>query len=378
MNPSFFTVKSEEMERLLARRRRADRLPDPISMPDLLKSILRIANQFVPSESGSVFIDDPAVKLLHPDAPHLHELVFVACFGEKSDSLVGRRMAVTHGIVGKTYTTGRPYITTDARNDPNFYSSVDADTAYRTRSILCVPIRIERSVVGVLELINRSGGQAYNEHELQLLQIFADYISLSLQTFLDGVRFRELSKRDDLTGLYNDRYFHERLAEELQRVQGTELDLSLVFLDLDRFKEINDVHGHLVGSQTLREVGTLLLAACPRIGTVARYGGDEFVIILPEHGLEATRAIAEDIRVRIASSSFVVDESLLGPRVAIEGIITASVGVTSLRGADMSLKASSWVQKNELLRLADRAMYDAKNAGKNRVCVRSAMAYPHG
>ncbi len=374
MHPSIFTLKPDEMERLLARRRRADRALDPISMPDLLTSILRIANQFVPSESGSVFIDDPAVKLQHPHVPSLNELVFVACFGDKADVLVGRRLAATDGIVGKTYSSGRAYIAKDAPRDPNFDSSVDAETAYRTRSILCVPIRIERSVVGVLELINRLGGSDYDDNELQLLQIFADYISLSLQNFLDGARFRELSKRDDLTGLYNDRYFHERLSEELSRVQDGALDLGLVFLDLDRFKEINDVHGHLVGSRTLREVGTLLLSACPSIGTVARYGGDEFVVILPEHDLEQTRVVAEDMRARIAGSSFIVDESVQGPRVTIAGIITASVGVASLRGAALSLEMSPWVQKNELLRLADRAMYDAKDAGKNQVCVRTSLA----
>ena len=125
-----------------------------------------------------------------------------------------------------------------------------------TQSLLSVPIQIGRSTCGVLELVNRRGGDGFGDRDMELLLIFAGYISTSLQNVLDANRYRELAKIDDLTGLYNDRYFNQALSESLEEAERDGSDLSLIFLDLDRFKEVNDEHGHLVGSQTLREVGT--------------------------------------------------------------------------------------------------------------------------
>src|SRR6185436_15799188 len=142
-----------------------------------------------------------------------------------------------------------------------------------------------------------------------LLEIFAGYTSFTLQNALDAKRAHELAKKDDLTGLYNDRWFHVRLTEALAEARQSGAPAVLMFMDLDRFKVINDCHGHLAGSQVLREVGFLLKRIVLHdSSTVARYGGDEFVIILPGASLDESTAVCEEIRRTIADNTFLERE----------------------------------------------------------------------
>lgn len=338
-------------------------------MHALFEDILRIADRFVPSESGSVLIDDPTLKLERSGEETAGELIFVACFGDKAESLLGRRIRADRGLVGRTYTTGRPCIAGDVRDDENFDPEIDAFTEYETRSIISVPIQVGRSTCGVLELINHRERGAFLRTELHLLQIFAGYISTSLQNMLDANRYREMAKRDDLTGLFNDRYFNQRLTEEIREAEEDGGDLSLIFIDLDHFKTVNDKHGHLVGSQTLREVGLILAKSAPKDrSTVARYGGDEFVIIFPGASLVEGAELAETIRRNVARAIFRIDPNLDGSGVIlVQGVITASIGVASYRELAVDRGQSLRVRKNAIIRAADRAMYDAKEGGKNRV-----------
>src|SRR4029079_10391034 len=163
-----------------------------------------------------------------------------------------------------------------------FYRGMDEQTRYQTESLIAVPIRIEQEVCGVLELINRTDAPSYSQQDRNLLEIFAGYISISIQNVLDGRQAQEIAKRDNLTGLYNDRYLHIALSDTIRHCQTEDLDLAVLFIDLDFFKRVNDSHGHLAGSQVLREVGHLLRnTVAPLNGIPARYGGDEFVLLLP-------------------------------------------------------------------------------------------------
>src|SRR4029079_18240429 len=184
-----------------------------------------------------------------------------------------------------------------------FYRGMDEQTRYQTESLIAVPIRIEQEVCGVLELINRTDAPSYSQQDRNLLEIFAGYISISIQNVLDGRQAQEIAKRDNLTGLYNDRYLHIALSETIQRCKTEGRDLALLFLDLDYFKHVNDTHGHLAGSQVLREVGHLLRRRVKNIGGIpARYGGDEFVLLLPGADLETAIDVAEEIRADIVGS----------------------------------------------------------------------------
>ena len=144
---------------------------------------------------------------------------------------------------------------------------------------------------------------------MTLLEIFAGYTSFTLQNALDAKRAHELAKKDDLTGLYNDRWFHVRLNETLTDARQSGKEAVLIFMDLDRFKVVNDCHGHLAGSQVLREVGFLLKRIVQRgDATVARYGGDEFVMILPETSLEEGMRVCEEIREAVETTTFLERE----------------------------------------------------------------------
>jgi len=239
--------------------------------------------------------------------------------------------------------------------------------------VVCVPIYIGKHVCGVLELINRLEGKTFTEREKVLLEIFAGYTSFTLQNALDAKRAHELAKKDDLTGLYNDRWFHVRLGEALAEARLHGKEAVLMFMDLDRFKVINDCHGHLAGSQVLREVGFLLKRIVPdHDATVARYGGDEFVIILPDTRLDDAVAICEEIRRTIAENVFLEREwGFSMPPAKLSGILAVSIGMAQfVPGA--AAHRSIDEDKNELLRRADAAMYRAKSLGGNRVVVSGA------
>jgi diguanylate cyclase (GGDEF)-like protein len=253
-------------------------------------------------------------------------------------------------------------------NDPNFYPKFDEDHEFRTSSVVAVPVRIERTVCGVLELLNRSDGTPYVERDMQMLQIFARYTSISIENLLDAQRASEMARRDDLTGLYNDRFFHHRLSEDLIRADVTRSTVALLFLDVDNFKSVNDTHGHLAGSQVLKEFGYLLSTVVTAEGaTLARYGGDEFVIILPDHDLEMACGVATAIQKALAETRF-----LQGTFSWSEGPVfwrrplTASIGV-AVYPHHLSRQGTTDMKKNLLLRAADLAMYRGKDDGKDQI-----------
>jgi diguanylate cyclase (GGDEF)-like protein len=223
------------------------------------------------------------------------------------------------------------------------------------------------SICGVLDLIGRRGGAQYTQRDLELLEIFAAYISSSIQNALDALRARELARRDDLTGLYNDRFLHRRLLDEIQQAEQDNTQLSLLFLDLDDFKKINDRYGHLTGSRTLREIAVLLRRFLPPGAIAARYGGDEFVMILPGADAHTAAKVAETLRAAIQDNRLLANARELG--VDERGLsVTASVGVACYH-EHVGPFGEPGRRQNALLRLADTAMYLAKAEGKNRVAV---------
>lgn len=366
----FHSLEIPQLERFLERQKSGLSLQRDIDLDLVLRQILQKANEFVPSESGSILLDDPFRKVA---SRRENELVFIATFGDSSRHLIGQSLSAQYGIVGQVYQTGAPYVSANVQSDENFYPQIDESLGHITHSVVCVPIYIGKHVCGVLELINKRDGGTFTERDKTLLEIFAGYTSFMLQNALDAKRAHELAKRDDLTGLYNDRWFHVRLSELLADARETGRTAVLIFMDLDQFKVINDCNGHLAGSQVLREVGFILkrVVQAPD-ATVARYGGDEFVMILPDTTLDEGMSICEQIRRAIESTVFLDrDWGFSMPALNLGGIVTASIGIAEYRG-DSAAAQSVEQEKNDLLRRADAAMYRAKSAGKNQVVVSRA------
>ncbi len=359
---AYHCVALQELERLLERRRPSGRaFPVELNLADNLVEVLRKANEFVPSAAGSILLDDPR--------DHGTDLTFIAAFGDKAAGLVGLSIPADQGVAGLVYRTGEPYLAGDARQDPNFFAGVDLQTSYQTMSLVAIPIRIEGRVCGVLELINRQRDRTYSEHDRNLLTIFADYISVAVQNVLDGRRAQEIAKRDNLTGLYNDRFLHIALARAVSDCRARPRDLAVLFLDLDFFKRVNDTWGHLAGSQVLREVGDLLRRRIQGYESIAaRYGGDEFVLVMPGLDLEGAVDLAEEIRADLLETAFCQEPGDIFPEVLCLRGQTCSIGIATLN-QHIAEELSDEKVKSTLLRLADAAMYVAKEIGRNRTAV---------
>lgn len=363
----FHSLEIPQLERFLERHKSGLAIGGDVELDLVLREILQKAYAFVPSESGSILLDDPFRKI---QAREDNELVFIATFGDASGQLIGHRLSARHGIVGRVYQSGTPHLSPDVAADSYFYKDIDEQLGHTTHSVVAVPIYIGKHVCGVLELINRLDGKTFTARDMTLLEIFAGYTSFMLQNALDAKRAQELAKKDDLTGLYNDRWFNVRLTETLGEARMTGKESVLMFMDLDNFKVVNDCHGHQAGSQVLREVGFLLKRIVSRgDATLARYGGDEFVMILPDTSLREGIGICEEIRRVIAQTTFLSREwGYRMPPLHLAGIISASIGVAQ-HIPDPNTTVSLDHEKNDLIKRADAAMYRAKSNGRNQVVV---------
>jgi len=208
--------------------------------------------------------------------------------------------------------------------------------------------------MGVLEGRRiRSGARSFSRSETALLTALTIPIASALSNSVRIAEAERLSLTDDLTRLHNARYLRQFLVNEIKRARRYRSNVAALFLDLDDFKRINDLHGHLAGSHALMEVAAVVLPSVRDTDGVVRYGGDEFVLILPETGIDEAIQVAERIRAKIEAHRF------SGGR-RLKFSLTASFGI-----AVFPLHALS---PQQLIACADRAMYQAKAANKN--CVR--------
>ena len=330
-----------------------------------LMTLVKKALDFVPAEAAVLLLDDPVAK---EDDRSRNELTVVATAGDFRETAIGTRVRPVDGIAGFTYARGERTAVNEVKGARAL--SLEADEAFASpvRSALGVPVIIESHVCGSLVLVNQREG-AFDQRDERLMALFGDTLSLALQNLLDERRAREVARRDSLTALYNDRYFHKKLQQEIDGLSaGADGDLTLLFLDCDHLKAVNDEHGHLAGSQILREVAFVLqrqLAATTSLP--CRYGGDEFTVILLDCSLQQGLEIAERIRAAIQDWTFLPMAIGPGePALKLKGVITMSLGVASYRRHCTPGRPPA-EQKNELLKKADAALYHAKDAGKNCV-----------
>lgn len=224
----------------------------------------------------------------------------------------------------------------------------------RVRSFVAVPLIVQKNVVGVLN-VSHSRPNAFAPEDVQLLTILAGQAAITIERTEVFHTLENLAITDGLTQVYNHRFFHLRLEDELRRGKRYNVRNSIMFVDADEFKKVNDTYGHATGDLVLRDLAAVLKGTVRETEIVARYGGEEFGVILPETGNEQALVAAERLRANVAEHTFLTTE---GEPVNI----TISIGLATFPGDGKS--------RADLIDMADKALYSAKNAGRN--CVRTA------
>jgi diguanylate cyclase (GGDEF)-like protein len=218
-----------------------------------------------------------------------------------------------------------------------------------TRPLAAVPVIYHDRTMGVLMVASDDPQRVWGDNEIMLLRTVADQVAVAVNHAQLFQQMQRQALTDSLTGCFNRRFFEIQLERDLHLATRMHQPLSLIFLDVDNFKRVNDTHGHEAGDSALRILANTLREELRGVDSAARYGGEEFAVILPQAGPDGALVVAERLRSRIEKTEF--------PGV---GCITASFGV-----ATFPLHASS---RDLLMTTADRALYQAKRAGRNRVC----------
>ena len=228
----------------------------------------------------------------------------------------------------------------------------------RAQQLISVPLRTGTGVLGVLNLYDRVDGQPYDDADLETIQSFAGQAAVAIDNVLLHQEAQRLSVTDGLTGLGNYRFFQQMLAREVDRAARFQRPLSLLMLDLDHFKQVNDAHGHQVGDAVLVQVADRIREEVREVDVVARYGGEEFVVVLPETGLDGARHLADRICERVR----------VGPLLTSAGdlAITISIGV--------AVYPDHGDSPASLVRAADLALYAAKGDGRDQWHIAEAVS----
>jgi diguanylate cyclase (GGDEF)-like protein len=220
---------------------------------------------------------------------------------------------------------------------------------------MIAPIISKKKIKGIIAVGQKMSKEVFSEPEQELFSLLVHFISVALSNSILYQRMEQISITDGLTGLYNHRYFKKRLENELVRAQRYRHSLSLVFFDVDHFKNYNDTLGHPAGDVALKTVAGILKSSIRKSDIAVRYGGEEFCVILPEGDIKSAFNFAERLRNQIESHHFEKEE------VQPSGKLTISLGVASFpKNADSS---------KQLIDKADAALYNAKGSGRNRTCL---------
>ncbi len=265
-----------------------------------------------------------------------------------SDNFVGKMKFRPGGLAEKVL-LGDQVVFSDDEQSEHRLSGLVRDE--EIKAFICLPLKVRKKRLGVFYVYSKEV-EAYGREELSVLSILSNQAAIAIQNAIMFEQSQEEAVTDGLTGLYNQRYFFSRLREEMERAGRNQKTLSVIFCDLDRFKSFNDVNGHAMGDQALREVARIMTESKRAIDIAARYGGEEFAIILPETDSSGAQIIAHRIRRRVAGFAFNTKARNGSP-------LTTSIGVASF--PEDANHASDLVDKS------DWSMYYSKRQGGNRV-----------
>jgi diguanylate cyclase (GGDEF)-like protein len=264
---------------------------------------------------------------------------------------VRTRLKLGEGVAGWVAQHGEALWIEDAGQDTRCSASFFAHAA-EVHSVLCVPVKGRDSVLGVIQLAGGSGDPGFSGLEIPVLAVVADYIAIALENTRDTIT-------DECTGLYNSRHLDHVLAREIDRSTRFGHEFSIVFMDLDDFKSVNDTHGHLQGSKLLGMIGKLIQGQLRLSDSAFRYGGDEFVLLLPQTSKSNALVMVRRLREALSARVFPLAEERVSK-------MTAAYGVASFPGDATTAQ--------DLLRVADAAMYGVKNTTRGGIAAAGGKA----
>ena len=320
----------------------AKALTSTLDLDTILQTIMeKMAAYFEPATWSLVMIDEVS-----------HEPYYAASVGKGSEGLAALRLSDGSSLTQWVIAHGEALVVANVNADPLIDPDSRSECFDGSCPVVCVPVRTGGKVLGVIHLVNIDM-HVYARSEM-LLQTLADYAAIAIENARAVRRIQELSITDDCTGLYNARHLFTVLSDEVHRSSRFGYEFTLLFLDIDHFKRVNDEHGHLIGSKLLAQVGECLRENLRLVDAAFRYGGDEFAIMLPQTSREAGLRVARRISHVFHHRQWLADEKF--------GVdLRASVGVATYP-ADANTPQA-------IVQRADEMMYTVKQAGRDNIAV---------
>jgi len=299
----------------------------------LQNMILETVVKVISAERGSLMLVDDAEKVI----------TIGVAIGLSDEITKNTRLESGESVSGWVVKNKKPLFIKDVTEDNNFFEMKKGNI--RTGAMISAPLMAKDKILGTLN-VSKSQANSFSERDFELFINLANQAAIAI----DNARLYRYAVTDEMTRLYNHRYFQQRLDEELQRADRYENHVALVILDVDHFKKFNDIYGHPEGDRALKTVARLIEKSVREIDIPARYGGEEFVVICPEKTGEGSLTPAERIRAAVENYDFRIE----GKRVPI----TVSLGVACYPDQARS--------KKDLIQKADYALYYSKDSGRNR------------
>jgi diguanylate cyclase (GGDEF)-like protein len=317
-------------------------LTSSLDLDSILGAIMQQMEQFFEPESWSLLIVDEEEQNL-----------YYAVAAGKSSGDRNLRVDLGEGIAGWVAQHGEPVIVSEPGNDPRFPLLTGSTRVSPVRCAICIPLRSRDRTLGVIELLNYRASTLTDE-TMAFLRVLCDYAAIAIQNVRAVERIQELTITDDCTGLFNSRHLFSVTESELERSRRFNLPFSLIFIDLDHFKRVNDLHGHLTGSRLLAEIARTIRHNVRGIDSAFRYGGDEFIVLLPQTGKDAALEVTQRLLHSLRETRYLLSEGL-------ELQMMASFGIASYPEDGNSIQ--------EIIGAADEMMYLVKNSSRGNIAV---------
>jgi diguanylate cyclase (GGDEF)-like protein len=305
----------------------------------LLERVMEKVTKLFPSENWSLLLLDEATQTLR----------FELSIDLDLEQMKDVRLALGQGAAGQCALKQELLVLEDVKQYDFFNDKVDELSGYHTKSLVCIPIVFAGRTLGVLEMVNP---RVLDKETIALLTIVSDYLAIGMENTRRYRKLREMAVRDSLTGLYNQRYLYRSMEDLVEKCNLGRRCFSLIFMDIDDFKTVVDTEGHLNGSRTLREIAQKIQGCLSDPSFAVAYGGDEFVVVMPDTDSVHAAETAREIRASINAATFLT-------RWSRKVQVTASFGVATYPDHANDIEA--------LLSLADQAMFRVKTSGKDRV-----------